>query len=367
VSLVVIVGTVVLLLGAISGAVMGWAGGPVAVLLDGVVACVVGCAHLPGGFSYVGQPGWMLFIGYYGLLGLSLLRRRIGCSVARVVLCWLLGFNVWCWASVAQYAAASRWLSVDVLDVGHGDSIVVRTPSGHTLLVDAGTAEAGRYRVLPVLRRAGIRTLDALIVTHLDDDHLGGMVPLLQELGPKRFLTNGAENDTMTFRRVQELAGRRGVSQTILQAGMEFGDGLGVDIQVLHPPAGFVPGTDPGGNENSVVMMLHKGRVRVLLTGDLEEAGLPWLLARQDELAATVLKVPHHGSALGQLGARWFRAVRPEVAMISVGRAHHLPAQHTLDTLEQLGARILLTRRDGAIRVRTDGRHLVIMTGRRGP
>ena len=78
--------------------------------------------------------------------------------------------------------------------------VVVRTPSGHTLVVDAGTEEAGRFRVVPFLRAAGVTSVEALILTHTDHDHAGGAVPILQALPVRRLFTNGVQDDTMSAR-----------------------------------------------------------------------------------------------------------------------------------------------------------------------
>ena len=168
----------------------------------------------------------------------------------------------------------------------------------------------------------------------------------------------------MTFHRVEALASRHHVARHVVHRGAEWEDDFGARLEVLHPPAGFVPGTEPKANDNSVVLKLTKGAVSLLLTGDLEEAGLPTLLGQPSELASTVLKVPHHGSALGELGPQFFRAVHPQFALISVGRLHHLPSAETLDALAQIHAKTLLTVHEGAIRVRTDGRRLIVTTTR---
>ena len=164
----------------------------------------------------------------------------------------------------------------------------------------------------------------------------------------------------MASHQLQAMAKRRQVPQYILHAGMSLSGDEEVQIRVLHPPAGFVPGTAEGSNDNSIVLQLTKGQVSVLLTGDLEEDGIPWLLAHEPALRAAVLKVPHHGSRLGDAGERLFRAVRPHVAILSVGRAHGLPAEDTVRALHQTGAAIYSTRDHGAVRLRTDGVRLEI-------
>ena len=102
-----------------------------------------------------------------------------------------------------------------------------------------------------------------------------------------------------------------------------------------------------------------------MLTGDIEEEGLPVLLGSGRSLQSTVLKVPHHGSRLGSAGETFFGAVHPEVAVLSVGRLHHLPAQETLEALSRTGAVRYLTRDDGAVQIGTDGVHLKIRSFKR--
>jgi len=321
--------------------------------------------RIPGGWWETGRSGVWLPAAYYALLALSALSGRLRISVERVIIAWTAALALWLWSVAGTSWSASRWLRVDLLDVGHGDSAVIRTPSGHVLVVDAGTREAGAARVVPFLRAEGIRRLDALILTHPDEDHLGGAAPLLEAVRVGRLLTNGAPDDTMAFRRVMAGAGRAGLAPEGLCAGAAFGPELGADIEVLHPPCGFVPGTAPASNDNALVLRLRKGRVRILLTADIEEAGIPILLAGGSDVAADVMTAPHHGSRLGEAGERLFDAARPAVAVVSVGRAHRLPAPGTIDALRRRGAQVLLTRDAGAVRIMTDGESIVIRTHRR--
>ena len=279
---------------------------------------------------------------------------------------WLAGVTIWVWALVIVQIRDARWLRVDLLDVGHGDSLVVRTPDRHTLLVDAGSPEAGRFRVVPFLRHEGITTLDGVIVTHPDGDHLGGALPLLRAIRVRRLATNGVIGDTALARHLHALVVARGIARDVVAAGMTrvVGD---IGIDVLHPPPGLVPGAAADSNDNSIVLRLTRGAVSLLLTGDIEEAGLPWLLRAPDALRANVLKVPHHGSRLGEAGNAFFQAVRPEVALLSVGRVHHLPSAETLEALSRTGAVLLSTRDDGAIALRTDGDRLELRAFRRAP
>ena len=363
-SALISAGTALLLAATVVEGALAWAGGALSVLLEVTLRGVWWCRAIPGGFWFVPRPSPWWLAGYYGLLALSGLRRRLGWSCGRLLVCWAGGLALWVWSASAIRALDSRWLRVDILDVGHGDSILVRTPAGQTVLVDAGSQEAGRHQVVSCLRDAGITSLDALVLTHTDEDHLGGAIPLLQQVAVKRLLTNGARDDTMSARRVRALASARGIPETVLAAGMTLQGDPGAVIEVLHPPAGLVPGTAPTSNDNSVVLRVAKGNVSLLLTGDIEEGGLPWLLRREGSLGAAVLKVPHHGSRLGRAGERLFRAVKPRLAILSVGHAHGLPAAETVQALREAGATLYSTREAGAVHLRTDGVRLEVRTFR---
>ena len=367
VSVLVSVGTLVLMLGAVAAPLMQWAGGGLTWLVDLTVACVQWLHRIPFGSWPVGRPSSWLIGGYAALVLLSLARRRLKLHAGQVLAAWLIGLNAWLWRAVIGGARASPWLEVTFLDVGHGDSIVVRTPDRHTLLIDAGTPEAGRTVVAPFLRSRGIHTLDAVIVTHPDTDHVGGVGPVLQQVRVRQLLTNGFPPSYRTVHQLMAQLEHRRIPHARLAAGMRLGGVAGVELAVLHPPMGFVPGTDPWSNDNSLVLKLTKDHASVLLCGDLEERGVPWLLASQQALGATILKVPHHGSALGPLGPAFFQAVHPRAAVISVGRLHHLPAAAVLNELNAVHARTFLTLRDGAVVVRTDGNSIQVRTYRNEP
>lgn len=364
VSVLVSVGNVVLLGGVVAAPLVEWCGGSLTALLDWIVACVSWCHRVPGGWWVVGHPSWWLIAGSYGLVAISLGRRRLRLSHGQLLICWLLGINLWLWAGALVRVRQATWLEVTALDVGHGDCLVIRTPSRQTLLIDTGSQEAGAYVVVPYLRYHGIQTVDALVLTHFDEDHLGGAIPVLQSARVRRVFTNGARPTTPTGHRVLALAREARIPQEALSAGRRLTGAAGVDMMILHPPERGVPGTRRESNDNSVVIKLTRGGVSWLLGGDLEEAGLPWLLAWGAVLRSTILKVSHHGSALGWRGQRFAQQVRPSMAIISVGRRHGLPSAETTAALVEVGAQVTTTREAGAITIRTDGTHLFVTTFR---
>ena len=103
---------------------------------------------------------------------------------------WVAALTRWILGSVVAYARAARWLRVEALDVGHGECLLVRTPRRHMILIDAGSQEASRSRVVPLLRARGISRVDVLVLTHTDEDHLGGAIPLLGAVRFRQLWTN---------------------------------------------------------------------------------------------------------------------------------------------------------------------------------
>ena len=332
-------------------------------LVRAICGAVEACHALPGGTWWMGHPGFAVPAGYYALIVASAWLRRRGQVWARVALLWLAAGCCLTWASVPSALRQRHVLRMDVLDVGHGDATILRLPDGRIIVIDAGTEAAGRQRVLPFLRHQGINAVDALILTHPDNDHIGGAVPLLEQMPVRLLLTNGAADDTMTFLQIARLKEKKGIPHRVLRRGMRIASESGVIVEVLHPPANWVAGAEPGSNDNALVLRVTLGSQSWLLCADIEEAGIPIMLRQPIQWKANVLKVPHHGSRLGSAGDRLLAAVQPELAIISVGWLHHLPARQTLQALERARCPVLLTRDTGWIRLETDGREWHRCTG----
>jgi competence protein ComEC len=330
-------------------------------LIDGMIGVVRVCHALPGGWWVVGQPQRIVVAGYYLLLGLTWIGMRAGWKRVRLAQVWLAAAAVLVWLIVFGAWQQRGWLRLDVLDVGHGDAAVIRLPDARVLLLDAGTEQAARTRVVPFLRQQGIGVIDAMILSHPDADHIGGAAHVLEQVRVRRLLTNGAADDTMAFLRLSRVAREQGIEHRTVHAGFRL-VAEGVRIEVVHPPAGFVAGTRPESNDNALVLRLQMGEIVWLLTADIEEAGIPVMLAQRPDWRVNLLKAPHHGSRLGQAGEQLFQRVRPDLALISVGKLHSLPAAQTLHALGRAAKSVKLTRDAGCIRVETNGRVMRVST-----
>ena len=267
--------------------------------------------------------------------------------------------------SAPARATTDSRLRLTMFDVGQAEAIVLRFPSGRSVLVDAA-GPPGRFdiadRVLvPALLARGIMRLDALVLTHPDLDHLGGAPGIVADLHPARLLEGVAPARHVERQEVVTAASRAGLSIEALRAGGSiFVDG--VRINVLHPPP---PEWERQRvrNDDSLVLEVLFGAVAVVLTGDAGEAVEPGLAAALSPARVRILKAGHHGSRTST-SAAFLAALRPQAALISAGRGNIYGHPSTVVTtrLGAAGAAIFRTDRDGQIDLATDGSRVDVTT-----
>ncbi len=257
-------------------------------------------------------------------------------------------------------------LRVSMIDVGQGDAILVEFPGGETLLVDAGpltlARNAGKKTVLPFLKRKGIRAIDILLITHPDADHCGGAAFIIRSFPVRRVIESDAGGMTVVFGSYHAAARARGSPLSLAWRGESITAAQCARLYVLWPGRQRTASTPPsrrgGSNNASIVFKLVYGDVSFLFTGDAEkESEMRMIRSFGSFLRSTVLKVAHHGSDSGT-SQEFLDAVRPDVALVSVGlhnRFRH-PSAALLRRLDAARVRVLRTDRDGAVVLATDGR-----------
>ena len=255
-----------------------------------------------------------------------------------------------------------------LFDVGQGDAIFFAVPGGYFMMVDGGTAEGYRQGVRPYLHEHGIDRLDLLVLSHPHDDHLGGLVRMLEEdqVRVAHILDSGYPHTTRNYSRFLEIIDERELPYTRVVRGtsLRLGEMRGI---VLHPPASHLSGTRSDVNNNSLVLLLDYKGTRILLTGDIEEEAEEELLAAYGHLLrANILKVAHHG---GATGTSWklVSATRPELAVISVGKNNRFghPAPIVLENLEQAGAAVRRTDTGGRLELSIKRGRIALKRGAR--
>ncbi len=256
-------------------------------------------------------------------------------------------------------------LAVHFIDVGQGDSILIRTPQGRTMLIDGGTAAAGET-VLNYLSRAGISKIDLVVGTHPHEDHIGGLVSVLEKMPVDRVIDSGKIHTSQTYEKYLTLIEKKKIPFEIGRAGQKINLDPAVVLKILHPG----PDVERGdANHASVVIELRYGRVTFLFNGDAEERAEAEILERGYHRAgATILKAGHHGSSTST-SESFLKAVAPAAAVISAGRDNPYGHPHA-ETLDRLAAsRVKIYRTDllGSIVIVSDGSGYTINTADTGP
>lgn len=235
------------------------------------------------------------------------------------------------------------------LDVGHGDSILVRSGIG-AWLIDTGPQlagfDAGRYVVVPALRAEGVRRLNALVLTHSDRDHIGGAVSVLRAVDVDELWMSRETVFAAGGEPVRRQAARSGVPIRLVAAGDTY-DGHGLKMSVLWPPPGRV---QKSSNRASLVLRISSGERCAMLPGDVP-VDVERVLARAST-PCEVLKLSHHGSASSSATA-WLDALAPKIAVVSAGRRARSPLPHPLvrRRVREAGIELWETSRSGAIRI----------------
>jgi competence protein ComEC len=242
---------------------------------------------------------------------------------------------------------APGWL-LTACDVGQGDAMVLATDEpGVAVLVDTGPDPALVDRCLD---RLGVGTIALLVLTHLHADHIDGLAGALHGRSVGAIGVGPEVDLAAALAQVRRTAQAHGVPLVALPLGTRWAAG-GLSLQVLGPRQLF-HGTDSDPNNDSVVMMAQRAGIRILMTGDVETEAQQQLLNAGTDLAADILKVPHHGSSKDL--PSFLRAISPEVAVIGVGKDNDYghPSPRTLDELRAVGTgTILRTDTDGDVAV----------------
>lgn len=251
-------------------------------------------------------------------------------------------------------------LSITVLDVGQGDGIVARTPGGRVLIVDAGRSagsdDEGRRVIIPYLRSQGIYYVDALLLTHPDDDHVGGAASILDRVSVGRLIVSPVQSTAWHYVRALRTARRHNVPIVRVVRGTTIRFTDGVAAQVLNPPADPQKHGELRDNSLSIVLRVQFGSTACLLTGDADLPAERDMLASGLPLRAQVLKLGHHGSKSSTSDA-FLDAVRPRIAIVSAGLHNAFGHPHPSVLARLASRRIAVYRTDyqGAIRAISDG------------
>lgn len=246
-------------------------------------------------------------------------------------------------------------LKVFFFDIGQGSAVFIEAPNKNQILIDGGPGDqilAKLGQIMPFYDR----TIDLLILTHPDADHLNGLIEVLKRYQIKQVLETGISENSAPYQLWQSLIKQKNISVKIAQAGqlVKIADGLRLDI--LYPLANLENKTISNTNRASIVSRLLYGQISFLFTGDADQAVEQQLLNNNFDLVTTILNVGHHGSRSSTSEA-FARKVQPRLAVIQVGRNNRYghPNQEVLQRLKDM--LILRTDINKDIKLISDGKN----------
>lgn len=311
-----------------------------------------------------GYSGWgtLVYVLYFIPLLFAIRRAHRWVALAQALLITVVVFHPF------SAGFADGKLRVDFLDVGQGDAALVTMPDGRTLLVDGGgnidpngsntdKRSIGEAVVSEYLWWRGLDTVDYVLATHADADHIDGLNDVLRNFTVNAAIVARSPPDDPEYAKFSQTLSQTRTHVATIQAGdvIHFGD---VETRVFWPPAAVHP-NEPSRNNDSIVLRIKFGNVSLLLTGDIEKGAESTLIGTGKELTANVVKVPHHGSHSSSTEA-FVTATHARFAIISVGQKSRFghPHREVVERWQASGARVMTTGKCGTITVATDGTDL---------
>lgn len=313
-------------------------------------------SSLPFSSIMVSKPSWPEILVFYSLVAVIPHAGRIRRLRFVSAGCVLVLFILWSEPHIEQ--RISKELKATFISIGEGDSALVELPGGHTMLIDGGgffnaDFDTGERIVAPLLLSKKIKTIDYMVLSHPQRDHMAGLKYIAQNFNVGEFWWSGKGVMPNELNGLLERLALSGTVIKILDSSSPAFAISGVTIEALGPGPDAVLDV----NNSSLVLRLSYGKTAFLFTGDIGKDGEDALLKK--DIRTTVLKSPHHGSRTSS-GMEFLKKAGPEAVVISAGRDNPSghPHPEILERYRAMGVKVFRTDIDGAVVVSTDGSEL---------
>jgi len=301
-----------------------------------------------------------VFINYKGNIGYYIWKLRFHIYMVAAAFVMLIGIR----------HIINDDLRVVVLDVGQGDSILITTPKGKNVLIDGGGSasedeyyyDVGTKITVPALRKLGVWDIDTIMLSHIHEDHLEGLIRVAEEFNFRNVILPEVPYTNEMLESLINIARSKG--SKIFYVGENDRLMLEKDVymEILSPIDGLIMGTQSNENNNSIVVRLRYKKFSMIFTGDIEKEAE--YILKDRNIKSAVLKVPHHGSSTSS-SREFIDKVSPKVSIITVGKNFYgHPSQQTLENIREAGSVIYRTDMNGAIKIITNGLKLKLTSVR---
>lgn len=333
--------------------------------------------------KYVVTPSWLSIILYYILLvyiflgkksvetekGMSLVIRknrivRFLSSKRKIIAAIFIILIVFFYN--LEFIKLNKTLNINVIDVGHGDSILITTPKNKHILIDTGdsyyqdnkTFDNGEKIIVPYLLKHGIKNIDLLVLTHMDSDHIGGFNSISKAINIDTLALSINSDGKEKCNDIKRIAMDNFITIKTLKRGDSFviDD---IEFEVLMPQKSKEIQNE--NNDSIVLLMKYQGE-KALFMGDLEKEGEEYLLNLESDLDIDILKLGHHGSNTSS-SENFIKATTPKIALISVGnRFKSIPGKDVLKRLSSVYSSVYRTDKDGEINISINNGNIFVKT-----
>jgi len=276
-------------------------------------------------------------------------------SLLVILFLFLANLVVW---QIIFYLNQDNFLEVTFFDIGQGDAIFIETPYKNQILIDGGPNSMILEKLVEEMPFWD-KTIDLIILTHPEADHMTGLLSVLESYDVERILWNGIVRDTSQYDKWKEMIQKEDAEIIIAHSSQEIKIGK-VSLDILYPFESLKGEEIKDSNDTSIVSRLSFGNNSFLFTGDATKVSENKIMSNC-ELNSDVLKVGHHGSKTST-SPEFLENVLPGIAVISCGKdnSYGHPHVQVLKSLQELGINILRTDQDGDIKIISNGNNLII-------